>query len=94
MKLITLLLVGLLFASDVPKPKPIPVEKQEQLSRALLDAKDAQIELMQSEAWTKLQSANGRINELLAQLSKDYGAPGCKLTKDKTWDCPKEEPKK
>jgi hypothetical protein len=79
--------------AQTPAPKPIPAEKQEQLSRALLDAKDAQIELMQSPAWAKLQAANGRIEHMVTEIEKDYGAPGCKLTKDKTWQCAKEEKK-
>ena len=71
------------------KPREIPAARQEELSRALLDAKDAQIELMQSPAWAKLQAANGRIQQIVAQIEKEFGAPGCRLTPQKTWDCPK-----
>ncbi len=69
-------------------PKPVPVEKQEALSRLMLAVQDSQLAVARAQA---VQArAEAQYAAALAAAKKDAGAEEeCQLTFEKTWVCPK-----
>lgn len=98
MKILTsvILLSGLAFAAD--KPRPIPDNRQEEISRTMLILQNEQLNKVQlaAQAEAALRQADQRVtqakkafDDLMTKLRKEYDADGCDLNLDKTWNCPK-----
>jgi uncharacterized protein YkwD len=73
------------------KPKAVPVEKHEEISRAMIRLQAAQLAASQTQR--ELEKAGQAYEALMNQVRKDAGAAaGCELTIDKEWHCGPETP--
>ena len=68
--------------------KPIPPDRHEAISRAMIRVQSAQLAAIEAEK--RAEAARADYERLLEDLRKEFGAPGCALTIDKQWQCPKE----
>jgi hypothetical protein len=96
------LLTFVLFAQSPPatqpkpatQPPPIPAARQEEISRAMINLQQAQLqyqnyELMLAQSAKKVQEAQATYDSRVAALRKEFNVPeNCDLTVDKTWQCP------
>jgi hypothetical protein len=84
-QLILILAAGAIaFAADAPLP--LSIEDQETLSRAMLVAQAAQIDLLHAQA--AADKATSAYLTALAAAQKKAGAPGnCEITIEKQWQC-------
>jgi hypothetical protein len=97
MRTITLLLA---LAAD-PQPKPIPPERHEIVSRIMLRATLAQVNLLSIRERAVIESDQLRAAErerdsaarawrsLLEAYQREFHAPGCEISVDKKWECQK-----
>ena len=76
---------------------PIPPEKQEEISRLIIQIDEAEIARLQiqmqaevaiKQAEAKVEAARKVFQQRLAPLRKELHAEGCELNLDKTWKCP------
>lgn len=83
-----------LCAEETKGPKPIPADKQEEISRVMLGLQSAQVKVLAikaqaAEAEAELSKTNDIYAKMLDKLRSEYGAgPRCVLTVDKQWSCP------
>lgn len=75
-------------------PKPIPAERHEDISRKMLPAMALEAAFLRAQAQAEqaraqAEAASREYQELLGKLQKEFEAPGCELTLDKTWACKK-----
>jgi hypothetical protein len=70
-------------------PVPIPADRQEQISRAMLDVQNAQLAKVKllAEVDAEIKRATDAYTALLAKLQKEFSAAGCSLNMDKSWAC-------
>lgn len=83
-------LVSLSSASD---PTPIPADRQEEISRAMIALQQKQLAAVS--AITQQQAAEAQFLAMLDALRKEFHAESCPgtdvkpdLTLDKKWSCP------
>lgn len=83
------------------EPRAVPPERHEQISRVMLQLQQAQLAVSEAqrvflEARTAYEKTQAQYQGLLAELQKEFEAPGCLLTLEKSWQCPqaREEAKK
>ncbi len=82
----------------VKTPKPIPAERHEEISRKMLPALSLESQALRAQAAAdqakaQAEGAMREYQDLLGKLQKEFEAPGCELTLDKTWACKKEPAK-
>jgi hypothetical protein len=71
-------------------PVPIPKDRQEDISRAMLHVQQTQMAEVQTR--TAAESAAEHYRIMLTALQKEFNAEGCDLDLDKTWrNCPVEK---
>jgi hypothetical protein len=98
MKYLLILSVAVAFAGDAG-PSPIPPDKQEEISRLIIQIDEAEISRLQiqaqadiaiKQAEARVEAAKRLLQQRLAPLRKELHAEGCELNLDKTWKCPPE----
>jgi len=68
-------------------PKPVPIQKREEVSKAMLKLQAAQNVLLKAQM--DLERAGREYEAMMQQVRRDAGAgPECNLTIDKEWQCP------
>lgn len=98
--LLLILSAALLCAADAPKPtagpKPIPAERKEIISQAIirlqsLELRAQQIRLANPQlvaAEAAAEQAAQDYERMIEALRKEFSAEGCTLAVDKSWQCP------
>ena len=72
--------------AKVAGPVPVPENRQEEISRAMLSFQAAQMDARKAQ--DELDRAGKNYSALLEVLRKEFNALGCDLTMDKKWSCP------
>ena len=73
--------------AEASGPKAIPADRQESLSRIMIQMQALQLQA--SKAASALDQGTAQYNQIITALQKEFDAEGCSLNIDKTWDCPK-----